>query len=149
MTAFTAFMVTIPGIPQQQGSKRVFNGHSTEANKNLAPWRADAIHLLRSEMQRTEMPQLVGPVMVSAWFVYPRPKAHFRTGRHSGELKDSAPLWKPSAPDLDKLMRAVGDALTQAGVVRDDALIANWSATKQWGPDVGVTVRVDSLDQAG
>ena len=32
------------------------------------------------------------------------------------------------------LQRALGDALTQAGVLRDDALIAQWTAAKLYGP---------------
>ena len=39
---------TIPGTPQQQGSKtRTPQGSTREANRNLAPWRADAIACLR------------------------------------------------------------------------------------------------------
>ena len=39
------FLLTciIPGTPQQQGSKRNVGGNRfIEANRNLAPWRADA-----------------------------------------------------------------------------------------------------------
>ena len=44
------FLLTcmIPGTPQQQGSKRNVGGNRfIEANRNLAPWRADAIAYLR------------------------------------------------------------------------------------------------------
>ena len=44
------FLLTciIPGTPQQQGSKtRTPQGSTREANRNLAPWRADAIACLR------------------------------------------------------------------------------------------------------
>jgi len=80
---------------------------------------------------------------VDVSFVYARPKGHYRTGRNAAMLRDSAPLFKASAPDLDKLQRALGDALTQAGIVRDDALIVEWSARKLWGttPHVELTIR--------
>jgi Holliday junction resolvase RusA-like endonuclease len=37
---------------------------------------------------------------------------------------------KTTAPDLDKLVRSVGDALTEGGLIRDDARICAVHATK-------------------
>ena len=102
-----------------------------EANRNLKPWRAHAITQLRAAWAGE--PILHG-VHVTARFVFARPKSHYRTGRNSHLLRDDAPAFKTSAPDLDKLQRALGDALTQAGVLRDDALIAQWTAVKLYGP---------------
>lgn len=134
--------VTIHGTPQQQGSKRNVGKVSIEANKNLAPWRADAIAVLRAEMERQAVTQFITPVFVEARFTYARPASHFRTGRNAHLLRDAAPLYKSTAPDLDKLCRAVGDALTQAGVVRDDALIVTWDAAKRWGLTPGVELLI-------
>ena len=133
---------TIPGTPQQQGSKRNVGKFSIEANKNLAPWRADAIANLQQAMSEQGVEQFVGPVRVSATFTYGRPAGHYGTGRNARVVKDSAPLWKASAPDLDKLARALGDALTQAGVVRDDALIVSWAIDKVWGESPSVELAV-------
>lgn len=134
---------TIPGRPEQQGSKRNLGRHSIEANPNLAPWRADAIWRLQKAMQEQMVVQFTGPVEVVATFVYARPRSHYGTGKNAGKVKPGAPMWKTSAADLDKLQRAVGDALTQAGVLRDDALIVHWSARKIWGASgfVQLTVR--------
>jgi Holliday junction resolvase RusA-like endonuclease len=58
-------------------------------------------------------------------------------------VKPAAPL-RPKKYDTDKLQRALGDALTQAGLIRDDKLIADWRARKRYttgGP--GMTVRVE------
>lgn len=126
------FSFTIPGTPQQQGSKRHIGPRSIEANPNLAPWRADALHYLQQAMTAQLVTQFVGPVEVHARFYYGRPLSHYGTGRNASLLKRGAPGFKASAPDLDKLCRALGDALTLAGVVRDDALIVIWSATKEW-----------------
>lgn len=49
-------------------------------------------------------------------------------------------------PDLDKLVRAIGDALTDAGVWTDDALVVGWYATKRAtlpGETEGVTIRLE------
>lgn len=140
---------TIPGTPQQQGSKRNVGKFSIEANKNLAPWRADAIANLRSAMFLQDVEQFTGPVHVYATFTYTRPAGHYGTGRNAAVLKDSAPIYKASAPDLDKLARALGDALTQAGAVRDDALIVSWSISKLWGSTPSVELYVNSVQTSG
>ena len=127
-----ALACTIPGTPQQQGSKtRNAYGTMYEANRNLKPWRAHAITQLRAAWAGEP---ITHGVHVTARFVYARPKSHYRTGRNSHLLRDDAPAFKTSAPDLDKLQRALGDALTQAGVLRDDALIASWAPVKLYGP---------------
>lgn len=141
-------VATLPGDPQQQGSKRPLGPGRPfiEMNRNLAPWRADAVHYLQAAAREQWGPSfgvpLTDPVRVEATFVYARPKGHYGTGRNAGRVKDGAPTYKTSAPDLDKLQRALGDALTQAGVVRDDALIVSWSTSKQWGPCSQIIVRV-------
>ena len=61
-------------------------------------------------------------------------------------LKPSAPRAKATAPDLDKLCRAIGDALTQSGVLRDDALIAEWVARKQWARKPDTWLQITSIN---
>ena len=135
---------TIPGQPEQQGSKRSLGPGRPmlDDNKRLKPWRADAIAHLQEAMTAQGIEQYVGPVRVSATFTYGRPASHYGTGRNARVVKATAPLWKASAPDLDKLQRAVGDALTQAGVLRDDSLIVKWTAIKIWGEVAGVDIAV-------
>ena len=140
------FTCNIPGTPQQQGSKRNVGHHSIEANRNLAPWRADAIWRLQQAMTDQLVQQYTGPVEVAADFYYTRPASHYGTGKNALTLKASAPTYKPSAPDLDKLQRALGDALTQAGVIRDDALIVRWTTTKQWHDTGLVSLTVHTAD---
>ena len=140
---------TILGTPQQQGSKRSLGPRrpSIEDNPKLRPWRADAIAALQAsaaEQWGTVAPILEG-VHVTVAFVYQRPKGHYRTGRNAHLLRDDAPGYKTSAPDLDKLQRALGDALTQAGIVRDDALIVEWSARRLWGTTPLVALSVEAV----
>ena len=135
----------IPGTPQQQGSKnRGRNGTMYDANRNLPAWRDTAITTLRRAAVHqwgTPVPIDFG-VIVTARFVFPRPKSHYRTGRYAGQLRPDAPTYKTSAPDLDKLQRALGDALTQAGILRDDALIVRWDTAKVYGNEPRVSVQV-------
>lgn len=139
------FTCTIPGTPQQQGSKTVYHRRTVDSNKNLAPWRADAIWYLRRAMQQQMVVQYTGPVLVRATFMYRRPAAHYGTGRNALILKPSAPTFKASAPDLDKLQRALGDALTQAGVLRDDCLIVGWHTRKLWGEAGEVQLSIEKV----
>ena len=133
---------TIPGTPQQQGSKRNVGKFSIEANKNLAPWRADAIANLQQAMAAQDVEKFITAVFVEATFTYQRPASHYGSGKNASVLKATAPRYKSSAPDLDKLQRALGDALTQAGVVRDDALIVSWAIDKVWGESPSVELAV-------
>jgi len=52
------------------------------------------------------------------------------------------------SPDLDKLIRAVGDSLTDSGVVTDDSRIVRISARKVYaqGIEPGASIVVKALD---
>ena len=125
---------TIPGVPQQQGSK-VFSqqGRGYDANKKLAPWRKDALACIRDAKGDHDGPMFTGPIQVTMIAYFPRPASHYGSGRNAGVLKPSAPFWHSSAPDCDKVQRALGDALTQAGLILDDRLIVSWDASKVYG----------------
>ena len=75
-------------------------------------------------------------------FTFIRPRWHY--GRRG--LRPSAPLGHAVRPDLDKLARAVLDALVGAGVIRDDAQVAELHATKGYGERPGLAVALRSLE---
>lgn len=141
--------ITVPGIPAAQGSKR-FVGSQTgrgimvESSKALAPWRDSVIHAARQVMQ-TGFDTFTGPVTVDMSFYFPRPKSHYGTGGNANRIKDRAPDHKTSAPDLDKLVRAVCDALTQAGVWRDDSLVVVLWSSKRYANDARCEIVVGPL----
>jgi len=124
---FTAF-----GDPAPQGSKQIGrNGHMFEASKKLKPWReavADAV--FRAFIATGDDSQFTEPIVVTATFFLPR--------------KPSVKRLVPSvAPDLDKLCRGLGDALSiNAKVIADDALIVKWHASKVYADDHDAGVRV-------
>jgi len=90
---------------------------------------------------------LSGPVQVKVEFVFPRPKAHFGTGRNAGSLKASAPSYVSTTPDLDKLARALGDAL-KGIVLRDDSQIAWLNIWKVYGEPACARVEVAEMEAA-
>ena len=57
-----------------------------------------------------------------------RPKSHFGTGKNADKVKQSAPVFPATMPDIDKLMRAILDGLTDAQVWLDDGQVV-------WCPD--------------
>lgn len=133
----------VSGHPKAQGSKRhVGKGVMVEMSKDLGPWRRA---IATEATEAAEGRKLVGPIGVRAKFYFHRPKGHYGTGRNAGYLKKSAPTYKTSAPDVDKLCRALGDALTISGVILDDRLIARIEAEKRYG-DPGVLIEVSELE---
>lgn len=128
------------GTPAPQGSKipRVSkNGkpyvqeQNAQAQKN---WRQDVLAAASLARQAAGLETLDGAVWVDIEFRMPRPVS----------VKRTYPCVKP---DGDKLQRNTWDALVQAGVIRDDALIVNWRASKRYATDdplgsPGATVRV-------
>jgi Holliday junction resolvase RusA-like endonuclease len=143
----------VHGEPAPQGSKTV--GRSTsgrpfvrEDNPNTAPWRnavAAAAHKAMLVERDDDGPTyyrdpIGGPVRLEVVFVFSRPRSHFGTGRNAGLLKPSAPMFAAKLPDVDKLVRAIGDALTGVVLV-DDSRVVELRAEKRYGaPRAYVTV---------
>ncbi len=119
--------IVVYGIPAPQGSKAPYGG---ESNPRTKPWRAAVAAEAATVMDGQEM--LSGPLFVTVSFYFPRPKSHYRTGKHASVLRDDAPEYHAVKPDTDKLQRAIGDALT--GICfRDDSQISWWDAVKRYG----------------
>ena len=124
----------VPGTPAPQGSKRhVGNGRLIEMSKTLGPWRervALAVH-------QAGWQPLAGPVAVDLTFVMPRPK--------SAPKRSTPPATK--RPDIDKLTRAILDAVTGIALV-DDAQVVELHANKRLadpGCQPGVWITVTDL----
>ncbi len=130
----------VPGEPQPQGSHQAYtrNGRAwvTSDNPRLRPWRNAVCWHAREALG--ERPPLTGPVRVELWFSFARPRGHF--GRRG--LLPSAPAGHAVRPDCDKLARGAIDALTEAGLWRDDAQVAELVATKAYAERSGLRVRV-------
>ena len=124
---------TVYGSPTPQGNKtRNRYGAIYDKTKGLDDWRAAVARAAIDEGS----PMLTGPVAVSLQFVLERPKGHWGTGRNLGVLKASAAPFPATRPDIDKLTRAVLDAMTQAKVYEDDGKVVRLKVTKVyagWG----------------
>lgn len=129
----------VKGLPAPQGSKRAFvrNGRASlveMAGASLKAWRQDVTVAARYAMSTEGWYSVDEPVEVHIAFAMPRPKSR---------ADDD---WHATRPDIDKLTRAVLDALTTAQVWRDDSRVADLKAWKRYADDSGpgafIAVRV-------
>jgi crossover junction endodeoxyribonuclease RusA len=140
----------VDGIPGAQGSKKhVGGGRLVESSKKVKPWRAVVEKAAREAMAAVELEQpITGPVHVRIMFFFVRPRSHWRTGRNAHLLRTTAPAEPTSRAlgDVDKLSRAVLDALTTSGLIADDSLVIRLEARKTWALDQsGASITVRSL----
>ncbi|MCD4549692.1 RusA family crossover junction endodeoxyribonuclease [Schaalia sp. lx-260] len=118
--------VWVAGVPVPQGSMKVFTGSSRPVmvhhkGAELKAWRTKvAFEVTRAAQSKGWELPLDEPVSIDVSFHLPRPtRARF-----------DRPATKP---DLDKLMRAIGDALTVTGnVIKDDSRIVRWIGSKHY-----------------
>ena len=126
--------VRVDGNPAPQGSKRhVGHGRMVEASKRLRPWRATVAAAVKAAVgARVPFPE--GPVTVTLEFVMPRPV--------STPKRSTPPAVK--RPDIDKLCRAVLDAITGAAIA-DDSQVTLMVAHKriaEIAETPGVTIQI-------
>lgn len=127
--------VIIVGHPATQGSKKAFvRGKKVvlvEMDEKLPEWRA-AVTKAATTAAGPNWKPWDGPVSVRGTIRLPAPKKS-RFGDHPA-----------GPPDLDKLQRAIGDALTNSKVITDDARIVHWDIRKIWG-EPGASIKIKEL----
>lgn len=123
LTVQDVVRITVPGKASQQGSKRhVGNGRMVEMAKDLPRWRKAVIAAAQAATGPDWEPW-DGALTVTLDIRFAKPKStRFRN-------------YPAGPPDVDKLQRAIGDALTHAGTIHDDARICAWHATKAWATE--------------
>jgi crossover junction endodeoxyribonuclease RusA len=138
-----SFSFFVPGEPITEGSTKAFtSGQRVVVTHDRGPeldqWRLKVAHAAEAAAEAAYWEVgYDGPVEVWAEFRLPRPKSVPKSRKHA-----------QTKPDLDKLIRAIGDALApykRPGVLRDDSRIVEWHAIKRYADDAhpaGVTVRV-------
>lgn len=133
--------VFISGIPAPQGSKRFVGvkggrGVLIESCKAVKPWRESIRSSLVTDEGRP-IERIEGAVITMLEFILPRPKS---------TPKKRTPL-ATKKPDLDKLERAVNDAVKSAGVIADDSCIVRTVKAKRLaeiGEAPGLRIKLES-----
>jgi Holliday junction resolvase RusA-like endonuclease len=145
----TSYGFRVYGIPAPQGSKIPGVSSKTgkmfvreQSGKTLKSWREDvknaaliargiqtagpdADGLVAQAHDVKVIDTLAGAIRLGINFYMPRPAS-------VSVKKRPLPI---VAPDLDKLVRGVGDALKAAGVYKDDAQVVSIQAVKVYGTD--------------
>jgi len=107
----------IPGIPQPLRRHRQGRGRSYDDPRN-APNR-EAIRYAWLAQAESDMTQ-AKTIGLRATFAFPRPKSHYLRG----QLRDAAPQWHRSRPDVDNLLKLVLDALNGIAYGDDAQVVA-------------------------
>lgn len=138
------FEFFVPGRVAPQGSKRYVGGNKAsggrfiEASKYLPAWRTAVTTVARDYMTHWDQKPLAGPVNLKVVFYIERPKSIPQRTRPTPIVP----------PDVDKLVRAICDAMTDAGVWDDDAQVIHLEAMKLYDDthDPGAHIIVENLD---
>lgn len=105
----------------------------TPAGHKIHAYRQAIVLLAKATGRRVE-----GPTVLEVLAVFERPRSHWRK---SG-LRDDAPQW-PRA-DGDNLAKGVADALTDAGIWRDDDQVVDWRIRKVFGQPARTEITIRS-----
>lgn len=134
---------TVYGTPRPQGSMRQFyiktpygrEARMTSDNRKLKPWRQEIAETALTVAGNREL-RLSNEAALYARlvFYFERPKSVKPKKRPDMTVK----------PDVDKLTRAVFDAL-KGILYRDDALIVSVMAEKQYGTPERVEIALDTI----
>lgn len=142
--------VMVTGKPAPQGSKaRGRNGGVYDMSKGLESWRRTVAVTVRAALAAADWPAeaRTGPVAATVVFLMTRPLGHYRSGQFAGVVKDSAPLHPATRPDVDKLARAVLDALKTSTAIKDDGQVVTLCAVKAYGAagHTGARIHLEAL----
>lgn len=132
-----AFRCFVRGEPRAKGSKKAFvqKGRPiiVDSNPNTRSWQRLIQDRVSAEFKGEPW---AGPLEVSLVFGFVRP---------ASAKKRRMPSVRP---DLDKLARAVLDALEAARVMLDDAQVVSMSVLKEYLEIPGVQIEVRKLEPA-
>jgi crossover junction endodeoxyribonuclease RusA len=130
------YSFTVFGTAAPQGSKRLLGKVMVESSRRVHPWRSDV--RTTAIQNKPALWGMAGPMQVELIFWFPRPASHYGTKNGISYLKPTAPVEPISARvgDIDKLSRAVLDALTGVAYL-DDRQVIELEARKSYlmGPD--------------
>lgn len=122
-----AIQFRVVGTPRPGGSKKGFFNKALgrvmiiDDCKGNKVWRQDVV---AAALPVKPSALLDGCLMLDVTFYLQRPQGHYGTGKNAGQMRESAPPFPKTKPDLTKLVRSTEDALTGILWV-DDARITH------------------------
>lgn len=144
----SSIAIFLAGPPATKGSVKFFQARSGRVglrndNERTASWSKSLAWLARAKINQQHGHPTYAPFEVMVRVTLERPNGHFTRGRKR-VLRDDAPWTVTKRPDVDKVLRAVLDALT--GVMwHDDSMVVRAEIAKRWaepGEEAGTHVEV-------
>lgn len=143
----------VQGDPVPQGSTRAFKTRpkvgkgkvvtTNDPTGRIERWRGDVRQACKLVLPDGYVPT-PGPVTLTVLFLMQRPASHYlpeTKSRAPGLIRATAPTWHAGSPDIDKLVRAVMDALTNV-VYKDDGQVVGLQIGKRWADEPGARIDV-------
>lgn len=137
--------LVVLGVPAPQGSKSavvrggravLIEGASTAGREKHRAWREAVAWQARTAAQHGPVFEDV-PVTIKAVFVLPKPKSRPNKTR-----------WADRKPDLDKVIRATLDGLSDGGLIGNDSRVVRVEAEKRYqepGQATGAVITVGEV----
>ena len=131
------------GNPAAQKRHRHFNrGKFTQT---YDPSKTDKQDFVSQIIQQRPKTPFVYPLIVSINFYFNRPKSHYGSGKNADKLKQSAPFFHTSKPDIDNLIKFVLDAMN--GIFfKDDYLITKIKSEKNYSDTPRTTIKIIAME---
>lgn len=137
-------ILTILGNPTALKRHRTFRRGNFIGNYD--PSKVDKADLLAVVRDNAPEKPFSCPLRVNITFYFARPKSHFRTGSHAGELKPNAPHWHTKRPDRDNCEKLILDALT--GVFwLDDSIVCDGRLSKVYDDRPRTVIEIEILQE--
>ena len=130
------FNIILAGTPKSQKRHRFARGFIYDPSSKDKK-------LIKKELDKYAPKTLVKVnIFVQLYFHMPYPKRWFRTGKYEGILKDNAPFWHSTKPDIDNLAKIYLDCMSGT-IYNDDRQIIWLTAIKKYSmqPRTEITIR--------
>lgn len=145
----------MPGRPRPQGSLRTISPLrdgkpvTVHADARIMDYRND---IQNTWVRDSHTPPETGDMLMHLTFWFIRPDSHYKAAAPTLKreartvLQPNAPMYMKNKPDLDKLIRAVGDALTGFAYY-DDKQVVQIHAAKVWGEYDHTLIEVMTMEE--
>lgn len=146
MSGPPVFIYTLPLRPVAASRPRVTR-KGVFYQEPYASWKVTAPNLLRAALLRAGITEPIRlAVALQVEMVFPRPKQKPARGTlHRQYWHPTEDYPYPCKPDVDNVLKAVKDALTEAGAWIDDNQVVNLGDTTKWAgsdPRIEITINI-------
>ena len=139
-----ALHIVVPGPPAPYRERQISRAGKTWSTRTDAckDWQAWCTHCAIEAM--TGRKRLEGPVVMHLWAFFPIPKS-LRGGKARRAEAERENVPHVTRPDRTQIIKAAEDALTRAGVWRDDSQVCSGNAEKWLSPEPRLEIIVKAL----